>query len=128
MIDLLKFIWSGIKSLGKNLLKVWAAIWNVLSSLVTWVVGTIYYLLSTAWDWISDQAQSFFDSASSLFSDADGLFGSTSWDPSPLALHLADLFQLPVAIECLGVLVLAFVTAKLLRLAMVPIRAILELL
>lgn len=126
MISLLQWIWGGIKSLGKSLLKVWAAIWNVLSSAITWVVGFVYYIIDTVWDWLSEKVGAFFDSVEGLITNSPvdgGIF-----NVGPLAIHLANIFALDVALECLVYLILAFITARLLRLIVIPVRALLEIL
>lgn len=126
MISLLQWIWGGIKSLGKSLLKVWAALWNVLSSAVTWIVGLVYYIIDTLWDWLSEKIGAFFDSIGDLISNSpvDG----DVFQVGSLATHLADIFVLDVALECAAYLLLAFITARLLRLIVIPVRALLEIL
>lgn len=126
MISLLQWIWGGIKSLGKSLLKVWAALWNVLSSAVTWIVGLVYYIIDTLWDWLSDKIGTFFDSIDDLISNSP-LDGEV-FQVGPLASHLADIFALDSAMICVVYLFLAFITARLLRLIVVPVRALLEIL
>lgn len=128
MVSLLKWIWSAVKTVGKGVLQVWAAIWNVLSSLVTWIVGVIIYAVDTLWDWASDRITDFFDDVSSLLSDSPWNVSAGSFDMSPLAEHLCNVFALDVAIECLLYLLAAFVMVRMLRLAMIPARAVLEVL
>lgn len=119
MISLLKWIWKG-------LLEVWAALWNVLSSLVTWIVGIVVYVVDTLWDWASDKLSGFFDGISGLLEESP-LDGGI-YSMSPLAEHLCHVFALDVAVECLLYVFSAFIMARLLRLAMIPTRAVLEVL
>lgn len=119
MISLLKWIWKG-------LLEVWAALWNVLSSLVTWIVGIVIYVVDTLWDWAAEKISGFYDGISGLLEESP--LDGDIYSLSPLAEHLCNVFALDVALECLLYVFSAFVMARLLRLAMIPTRAVLEVL
>lgn len=125
MSSILKWIWSAVRWVGKKVVSVLEALWNVLSSALTWVIASITYILETIWNWISTKLSAFLDSVSGMFpnvpdfdlSNGNHLFG-----------HLFDVFALDDALYYLAFCAAVFVGARLLRLTMVPVRALLEVL
>lgn len=122
MTSFLKWIWAAIVGVGKKLASLFEWIWAILSSLVTWIIAGITYVLKLLWDWISG-----------LFDGVGDWFGDLAFERFPVVSNLAsywlgDVFQFDTAFDVLAGLAVVFVAAKLARAAMVPVRAVLELL
>lgn len=123
MISLLKWILKGVKNLARLAKKIGLTVGELLSSLVTWIAGAIYYIVDSCWDWFCDKFDAWLESATELVPDE-----VSSYAISPFTSYVADLFCFDVAIESLGVLISAFLILRLGRLLMVPVRAVLEVL
>lgn len=124
MISLVKWIWGGIKAIGKRLASLFGFLWDMLQSALTWVAAGITYLAHLICDWIADKLSGVFHSLDSV-----------SVDPSsqvldnipPLAQYvLHDWLAMDSAIEFLVVFFAIWVSFKVARLGMVPLRAILD--
>lgn len=127
MSSILKWIWSAVRWVGKKVLTVFEALWNVLSSLLTWVIASITYLLNTLYGWVQDALSDF----ASFVSD---VVGGSAAEAFPIATngnllgHLLTLFDAGGALAALTLVLGVFVIARLTRLAIVPVRALLEVL
>lgn len=129
MRSLLTWIWNGIKAIGRRLKIVGQALWNVLSSFLTWITAGIAYVFSQLENWINSAIQSGIDAFSSgTLSDSMSEASGTFPQLHPIAAYYLDLFSLNTAISLLVLLLGVWVVARTARLAMVPIRAVLELL
>lgn len=112
MITAIRWVWS-------QLVRLCELVGSLLSSIWTWVLAFFTWLSSEFLDWIGDLADNVFPSIEwpSIVTDASELFSA--------CVHW---FAIDTAIASLGVVLTAWVFARVTRLAMVPIRALLELL
>lgn len=125
MHSILRWLWEGVKALGKRLRLVWQAVWNVLSSALTWIVGALAYVLDQLSEWINEAIQEGMEALSAGF----GAVSDTgSIDPVPLAQYVLDLMAFDEAVAVLVEVFAFWLAARGARLLMVPVRALLELL
>lgn len=124
MISLLRWIWGGVKGIAKRLWSLFGVLWDLLSHAITWIIGGVVYVAHEIAQWITDALASAFSMLS------PGGYEPTGLDNLPaLAQYvLLNWLALDVAIEALLWFFAIWVSAKLARLAMVPIRAALDLL
>lgn len=120
-----EFIWGGILAIGRRLRDLLAWMWTILTNFLTWVCGAIAYLLDQVADWINDALHDGISTILGQFSDVGTMDGLGI---APLAQYYLDVFDLGYACTLLLALIGAWCAARVARLGMVPIRAILELL
>lgn len=125
MHSLLRWLWEGVKALGRRLRLVWEAVWNVLSSALTWIVGALAYVLDQLSEWINEAIQEGMEALSAGFGD---VADTGSIDPVPLAQYILDLMAFDEAVAVLVEVFAFWLAARGARLLMVPVRALLELL
>lgn len=111
MISALKWIWEQVCHLGALLASLASSVWTWLAAGFAWVASTVV-------GWIS--------------SAVSGVFPSVEWpeivtDASELFRACVHWFALDVAIGSLVTIIAAWVLARVSRLVMVPIRALLEI-
>lgn len=126
MHSILDFLWGALRAIGRRLRAVWDAIWSVLSSFVTWIVGAITYVLTSVNDWIESAIDSGISSVTEAMSDL--WVGDSFPDVSAWCMYWLDLLEIPSAITLLVELLAVWLAARAARLLMVPVRALLELL
>lgn len=119
-----KWIWGGIRALGRALRDLMGVVWNVLSSAVTWVVASLAYLVDQFQSWVNGAISNGIGSITDYLSMQSSEFS----DVVPLAAYYLDLFSADEAATCIVELFSIWVFARAARMLMVPIRAVLELL
>lgn len=125
MRSLLRYLWEGVKAIGKRLRLVWEAVWDVLSSALTWIVGALAYVLDQLTDWINGAIQAGMEALSAGFGD---VADTGTIDPAPIAQYVLGLMAFDEAVAVLVELFAFWLVARGARLLMVPVRALLELL
>lgn len=125
MHSLLRWLWDGVKAIGRRLRLVWEAVWNVLSSALSWIVGAVAYVLDQLTDWINGAIQ---DGMQALSAGFGSVADTGTIDPAPLAQYVLGLIAFDEAVAVLVELFAFWVVARGARLFMVPVRALLELL
>lgn len=125
MHSLLRWLWDGVKAIGKRLRLVWEAVWNVLSSALSWIVGAVAYVLDQLTDWINGAIQ---DGMQVLSAGFGSVADTGTIDPAPLAQYVLGLIAFDEAVAVLVELFAFWLVARGARLFMVPVRALLELL
>lgn len=124
MASIGRWIWAGLRAIGRALKDIFALVWNVLSSALTWVVASIAYLVDRFQGWINDAI-----SGGLLpLLDEIGVEASEFPEVGPLAAYYLGMFAMDEAVTCLVELFAFWILARTARLVMVPIRAILEIL
>lgn len=120
-MSLLRWIWGLLKQIGHFVLKGLEWLWLALTSLVTWICAAIAYVIEQIYEWFEDLVDNFC-----------GLFEDMAFEQFPQSTPLAswllhDVVAIDVAFEVLAAVALVWIAAKLARLAMVPIRAVLDI-
>lgn len=121
-MSLLRWIWGLLSELGRLQLALLRLIWSVLSSLITWICVAIGYVIQTIYSWFEG-----------VVDDFAGVFGEMAFEQFPESTPLAswllhDVCAVDVAFSVLASVAVVWVAAKLARLAMIPIRAVLDVL
>lgn len=125
MHSLLRWLWDGVRAIGRRLRLVWEAIWNVLSSALSWIVGALAYVLDQLTDWINGAIEDGMQALSAGFGD---VVDTGTVSPAPLAQYVLGLIAFDEAVSVLVELFAFWLVARGARLFMVPVRALLELL
>lgn len=128
MMDLLRWLWGGVVAVARWLRRLAEFVWTCLSSLVTWIIAGVTYVLDAVYDWVASSVSDGVEAIQDGLADMTGKL-DTFPDVVPLAAYyLKDVLAMDEAFRLLVLYVTAWVAAKVARLAMVPIRALLELL
>lgn len=118
MRTLLQWLWEQVKRVGSLLA-------GLCSSICTWIAAAITYLATTVGDWINDAVQGVFEFVGSPFADASMPYTEVEGNLLP---YLVQFFALDTLAEYTIELAGIWLAARVARLAMVPIRALLEVL
>lgn len=124
MISLLRWIWGGIKALGKRLLQLLGVLWELMQHAITWVLAGFAYLAHLITQWVCDGIESGLRQISIATTQAESL----SNIPALAQYVLVEWLNIEVAIQCLLFFLTIWIACKLARLAMIPIRAVLDVL
>lgn len=125
MISLLRWIWGAVKAILKRLLTLLGVLWDILHHAIVWVLAGLFYLLHQLAEWINDIINS---GISSLLNTApiQGTFLENVPSLAQYVLH--DWIAMDYAVELLLSFLLIWIAAKVMRVALIPIRAVLDLL
>lgn len=127
MHSVLKWIYSGLAAIARRLRALFDFLWGLMTQWVTWLITAIVAFWTWVWDYIGSVIGSALSELSSALSDALELPTFPGGSLSGLPAALLNLIQFQDAIDCLVFVFAFFVVARTARLAMIPLRAVLEI-